>query len=83
MSRLSIELTAEQHQQVKAMAALSGTSIRDYVVTRLFPLSSDEEAALRELEALLDKRLKAAEAGAISSRTVENIFQDVYRETQS
>jgi hypothetical protein len=79
MSRLSIELTAEQHQQVKAMAALSGSSIRDYVVTRLFPPSPDEEAALRELEALLNKRVTAAEAGAISSRTVEDIFQDVYR----
>jgi hypothetical protein len=82
MSRLSIELTAEQHHQVKAMAALSGNSIREYVLTRLFPPSSDEEAALRELETLLDQRSKAAEAGAVSSRTVEGIFQDVYREIQ-
>jgi len=79
MSRLSIELTSEQHQQVKALAALSGGSIRKYVLTRLLP-SSDEEAALQELETLLDKRLKAADAGAISQRTVQDIFQDVYRE---
>jgi len=82
MSRLSIELTPEQHQQVKAMAALSGNSIREYVLTRLFPPSFDEKAALGELETLLDQRIKAAKAGAVSSKTVEDIFQDVYRETQ-
>ncbi len=82
MSRLSIELTAEQHQKVKAMAALSGSSIREYVLTRLFPASSEEEAALHELEILLDKRVKAAEAGAVSNRTVEDIFHDVYNETR-
>ena len=81
MSRLSIELTAEQHQKITAMAAITGTSIRNYVLTRLLPPSSDEELALGELETLLDKRVKAAEAGAVSSRTVEDIFQDVYRET--
>jgi len=82
MSRLSIELTPEQHQQVKALAALSGSSIRNYVLTRLLP-SSDEELALQELEALLDTRLKAAKAGAISKKTVQEIFQDVYQEMQS
>jgi len=81
MSRLSIELSPEQHQQVKALAALSGSSIRNYVLARLLP-SSDEEVALKDLEALLDKRLKAAETGAISQRTVQDIFQDVYHEMQ-
>ena len=81
MSRLSIELTPEQHQQVKALAAISGSSIRTYVLDRLLP-SSDEEVALQELETLLDQRLKAAEAeaGAVSQRTVQDIFQDVYHE---
>ena len=82
MSRLSIELTPEQHHQVKALAALSGRSIRNYVLDRLLP-SSDEEQALQELETLLDQRLKAAEAGAISQRTVQDIFQDVYHEMKS
>jgi hypothetical protein len=44
--------------------------------------SSDEEAALRELETLLDQRIKATEVGVVSARTVEDIFQDVYREIQ-
>ena len=81
MSRLSIELTQEQHQKIKAMAALTGTSIREYVVSRLLPASSDEELALKELETLLDKRIESAKAGQVSQRTVEDIFQEVNKET--
>ena len=82
MSRLSIELTQEQHQKIKAMAALTGTSIREYVVSRLLPASSDEELALKELETLLDKRIESAKAGQVSRRTVGEIFKEVYKETQ-
>jgi len=38
--RLSIEVSCEQHQQLKAVAALSGQSIKDYVLDRVLP---DEE----------------------------------------
>jgi hypothetical protein len=48
MSRLSIELTPEQHQKIKAMVALKGTSIQEYVIACLFPPFSDEELALQE-----------------------------------
>ncbi|MCB9774860.1 MAG: antitoxin [Nitrospiraceae bacterium] len=82
MSRLSIELTQEQHQKIKAMAALTGTSIREYVVSRLFPASSNEELDLKELEMLLDKRIESAKAGQVSRRTVGEIFKEVYKETQ-
>ena len=82
MSRLSIELTPEQHQKIKAMAALTGTSIRDYVLVRLLPPSSDEELALQELERVLDERIDSAKAGAVSQRTVEDIFQEAYKELQ-
>jgi hypothetical protein len=82
MSRLSIELTPEQHQKIKAMAALTGTSIRDYVLVRLLPPSSDEELALQELERVLDERIDSAKAGAVSQRTVKDIFQEAYKELQ-
>jgi hypothetical protein len=82
MSRLSIELTPEQHQKIKAMAALTGTSIREYVVARLLPPSSDEELALQELETLLNKRIESAKAGQVSGRSVRDIFQEAYQETQ-
>jgi uncharacterized protein (DUF1778 family) len=37
MSRLSIEITPEQHQRLKAMAALSGQTIKEYILERTLP----------------------------------------------
>ncbi len=34
MSRLSIELTPEQHQQLTAIAALHGQTLKDYILER-------------------------------------------------
>jgi uncharacterized protein (DUF1778 family) len=81
MSRLSIDLTPEQHQKIKAVAALQGKSIKEYVLAQILPTSSDENMALNELEMLLDKRIKSAKAGKISKKSVEEIFQEVYSES--
>lgn len=59
MSRLTIDVTDQQHQALKALAALEGKSIKQYALERLFP--SDEQLALQELKALLQSRLAAAE----------------------
>ncbi len=85
MSRLSIELTEEQHQRLKAMAALHGKSIKDYVLERTLPDLPDrdsmtEEEALHQLEQFLKPRIEAAERGERSSRTPHQIFRDVNRE---
>jgi len=37
---LSIEMMPEQHQRLKAIADLSGKSIKDYVLERVFSESS-------------------------------------------
>ena len=80
MSRLSIELTPEEHKKIKTLAAIRGTSMRDYVLARLLPPSSEEEMALRELETLLDERMESVTSQGVSQRTVEDIFQEVYRD---
>lgn len=36
MSRMSIELTADQHQKIKVFASLQGKSIKDLVLESLF-----------------------------------------------
>jgi len=87
MSRLSIELTAEQHQRLKAMAALQGKSIKDYVLERSLPYLPDrpsmtEEEALQALEAFLKPRIEAAEKGKRSARTPHQIFEDVQRDVR-
>ena len=77
--RLSIEITPYQHQRLKAAAALKGESIKDYVLKRTLP-NPDEQSALQELEQFLAPRIKAVENGALSTRTVDNIFDEVLKE---
>ncbi len=81
MSRLSIDLTPEQHQKIKAVVAMQGKSIKEYVPNQIWPISSDEETALHELEALVDERVKSAKVGKISQKSVKEIFQEVYSES--
>ena len=81
MSRLSIDLTPEQHKKIKAIAAMQGKSIKEYVLNQILPTSSDEEMALHELEALLDERAKSVKTGKISQKSVKEIFQEVYSES--
>ena len=66
--RLSIEVTPEQHQRLKAVAALGGQSIKDYVLDRVLPdtLTADEGEALRQLESFLEPRLVAAKDTTIN-----------------
>lgn len=76
MSRLSIEVTPEQHQRLKAMAALSGQTIKDYILERALPVLPEEEA-LRQLEAFLKPRIEEAERGEVTGKSVEQIFAEV------
>jgi hypothetical protein len=66
------------------MAALRGKSIKDYVLERTLGAEGDksQEAALEELESLLDERVRDAQNGSISRRTVGAIFKDAYRESK-
>jgi hypothetical protein len=83
MMRLSIEVTPEQHQRLKAVAALRGQSIKDYVLERVLPdiAAADEDEALRQLEAFLEPRIKAAKDAAVH-KSVEQIFEEIHREAR-
>lgn len=85
MRRLSIEVTPEQHQRLKAVAALQGKTIKDYVLERVLPPMPDidslsEEEAVAKLEDYLKSRLESARKGEFASRSVEEIFEDVRRD---
>ncbi len=73
--RLSIEISPEEHQRLKAAAALKGQSIKDYVLERTLP-NADEQAALRELESFLEPRIEAAKRGEFSKKSVDDIFDE-------
>ena len=74
MSRLSIDLTEQQHQSLKALAALEGKTIRQYAVERLFqPITEGDEAAWGDLRALLAQRIAEGLAGGISDKSFDEI----------
>jgi hypothetical protein len=48
MSRLTIEITDQQHKSIKALAAMQGKSVKEYAMQRLLPLTRDEEKAMQD-----------------------------------
>jgi hypothetical protein len=79
MSRLSIEITDEQHQQIKTFAAMQGKSIKDFILEKLFPAqsaSNEEQKAWQELQTLLTARISAAKSGAVSSKNFAQITEE-------
>ena len=80
MSRLTIEITGQEHQEIKAMAALQGKTLKDFVMERIFPLqdNSEEDKAWEELKSVLSSRIKNAEEG-VSNKTMKEIAEDKLR----
>lgn len=79
MSRLTIEVTDQQHQSLKAMAALQGKTIKEYALERLFPGKAGEDNAMAELRALLAQRLAESAEGGVVDRSFTDIADDVIR----
>lgn len=78
MPRLSIDITPEEHQKLKAIAALKGQSIKDFVLQRTLseaPIlqDMDEGEALEALSDFLKPRVEQARRGELSTKSVENI----------
>ena len=81
MSRISIDISDEEHRKLKAMAALKGQSLKDFLLQRTLgeTTETDDEAALVELVELLDARVKRADKEGVSTRTVDEIFRQARR----
>jgi hypothetical protein len=76
MSRLTIDITDQQHQSLKALAAFQGKTIKQYALERLFPGDMDADQAWRELKTLLGARIDNALAGKISTKTMDDILEE-------
>lgn len=79
MPRLSIDITNDEHQKLKAIAALNGQSIKDYVLEQSLGSLPDISGqggldALKELEDFLIARKKEADQGRIVKTTAQDIF---------
>ncbi len=84
MPRLSIDITAEEHQKLKAIAALKGQSIKDFVLNRTLgeaPSVDDmsEEEALEALSDFLKPRVEQARRGELSKKSFEDIRKKAHR----
>ena len=75
MSRLTIDITEQQHQSLKAMAALQGKTIKQYALERLFPGDADADQAWQALQVLLRQRVDNALAGKVSDKDVHQILE--------
>lgn len=78
MPRLSIDITEQQHQQLKISAALTGQSIKDYVLSRAFRAAQEndtlsEEQALLALHDFLEQRLQQVRSGETVSASSADI----------
>ncbi|XOV72162.1 MAG: antitoxin [Verrucomicrobiota bacterium] len=81
MSRISIDVSLEDHQKLKALAALQGKSIKNYVLERaLGSPAHGEIQALAELESFLDDRIQLAEQKGHNNQSVEDVFQSACAE---
>ena len=85
MTRLSIDITPEEHQKLKAIAALKGESIKDYVLKRtlgdtpaLDYMSEDE--AVAALADFLRPRIEQARLGEFSTKSMADIRRDAHKQ---
>lgn len=76
MSRLTIDITDQQHQSLKAMAALQGKSIKQYALERLFSADGNEDQAWQELKALVNERIADSLAGSLSGKDFDTIVNE-------
>ncbi|SMC73078.1 antitoxin [Rhizobium sp. RU36D] len=76
MSRLTIDMTDQQHQSLKALAALEGKTIKQYALERLFPGDTDADQAWQDLKSVLGDRIKAGMAGRVSDKSINQILDE-------
>jgi len=85
MSRISIEVSPEEHKRLKAFAALCGQSIKDYLLSRALPPVAGERLtemeAMRQLEAFLQPRIAQAKRGEFSPLDFDSIITEAKAES--
>ena len=84
MPRLSIDITPEQHARLKAIAALKGQSIKDFVLKRTLGDTPavegmNEDDALQALADFLEPRIEQARRGELSTKSFDQIREDARR----
>jgi hypothetical protein len=81
MPRLSIDITPEEHQKLKAIAALKGQSIKEYVLNRTLGEAPAlggmrEDEAFSTLADFLKPRIEQARRGELSTKSIADIRRE-------
>jgi len=69
-------LSTQQHQSLKALAALQGKTIKQYALEKLFPNDADANQAWDELKTLLSARINDGLAGHVSTKSISEILDE-------
>ena len=83
MPRLSIDITPEEHQKLKAIAALKGESIKDFVLKRTLGDALDDMSEAEAVAALADflkPRIEQARRGEFSKKSLADIRRDAHEQ---
>ena len=74
MSRLTIDISDQQHESLKARAAGEGKTIEQYAIDRL--LCPDDDGAWQDFKAVIGNRIAAGLEGEVSVKNVETIVNE-------
>lgn len=79
MSRLSIEVTPEEHRHIRVLASLHGQKIRDFVLERVFGSASDGKKTEKRFSKETQKALEDLAKGKNLKRykDVDALFKDL------
>jgi hypothetical protein len=76
MSRLTIDLTEQQHQNLRALALLQGKTIKQYVLDLILPADTDQ--TLQKFKTMLAKSTNDGLKNKLSSKTsTENLNKEI------
>lgn len=76
MSRLTIDITSQQHQSLKALAALQSKTIKQYALERLFPGDAARDQSWLKLRDILASRVEEGLAGKVSSKSIMDVLDE-------
>ena len=85
MPRLSIDVTTEEHRKLKAIAALKGESLKEYVLKRALgdtpslDIMSENEA-VAALSDFLKPRIEQARRGEFSTKSINDIRREARKQ---
>jgi hypothetical protein len=76
MSRLTIDMTDQQHQSLKALAALQGKTIKQYALERLLPAPGAGDQAWSDLKDFLIERIERGLSGEVAATSFDQIVEE-------